>query len=52
MRNKQRLEARDPAVRRKNHDELREASLDPVRAKAFLMRTALIDGVREAAAIE
>ena len=52
MRNKQRLETRDPAVRRKNHDELREASRDPARAKAFLMQTALIDGVREAAAID
>ncbi len=52
MRNKQRLEARDPAVRKRNHDALRAASRDPPRAKAFLMRTALIDGVREAALIE
>ncbi len=52
MRNKQRLEARDPAVRKRNHDELRAASRDPARAKAFLMQTALIDGVREAAQIE
>jgi len=52
MRNKQRLETRDPAVRQKNHDELRAAALDPTRAKAFLMQTALIDGVREADGID
>src|SRR6476660_2489862 len=34
--NKQRLEARDPAVRARNFDELRAAAADPERARAFL----------------
>ena len=51
MRNKQRLEERDPAARQRNHDELHQASLDSARAKEFLMRTALIEGLREAATI-
>ena len=49
--NKARLEATDEAVRERNHAELREAAAEPARAKAFLMRTALIDGLREAEAI-
>jgi 3-(3-hydroxy-phenyl)propionate hydroxylase len=51
MRNKKLLAERDPAVRRKNHDELRRQSEDPVLAREFLLRTSLIQSVREAAQI-
>ncbi|HUB96716.1 MAG TPA: FAD-dependent monooxygenase [Stellaceae bacterium] len=51
IRNKRLLEERDPAVRRKTLDELRRTAEDPVRARAFLLRSSLIDSVREAEAI-
>ncbi len=51
IRNKRLLEEREPAVRRRNLDELRRTAEDPARARAFLLRTALIDSVREAEAI-
>jgi 3-(3-hydroxy-phenyl)propionate hydroxylase len=49
--NKKRLEARDPAVRRTNLDELRGIAADPARARQFLLRTAMIASQRRAAAI-
>ena len=49
--NKRRLEERDPAVRRKHNGGMRRAAADPVLAKRFLMRTALIDSLRTADAI-
>jgi 3-(3-hydroxy-phenyl)propionate hydroxylase len=48
IRNKRLLEERDPAVRRRNHDELRRQSEDPALARRFLLRTALFDSLREA----
>jgi 3-(3-hydroxy-phenyl)propionate hydroxylase len=48
IRNKRLLEERDPAVRRKNHDELRRQAEDPALARKFLLRTALFDSLREA----
>jgi 3-(3-hydroxy-phenyl)propionate hydroxylase len=51
IRNKRLLEERDPVVRRRNLDDLRRTAEDPARARAFLLRTALIDSVREAEAI-
>lgn len=51
-RNKRLLAERDPAVRRKNHEELARAASDPKRAREFLLRTSLIQSVREAAAIQ
>ena len=51
IRNKKLLAERDPAVRKKNHDELRRQSEDPKLAREFLLRTSLIQSVREAAAI-
>jgi 3-(3-hydroxy-phenyl)propionate hydroxylase len=48
IRNKRLLEERDPAVRRRNHDELRRSAGDPVLARKFLLRTALFDSLREA----
>jgi hypothetical protein len=38
-------------VRQKNHDELRRQSLDPKLAREFLLRSSLINSVREAAQI-
>jgi 3-(3-hydroxy-phenyl)propionate hydroxylase len=51
IRNRRLLEERDPAVRRRNLDELRRTAEDPRRARAFLLRTSLIDSVREAEGI-
>ncbi len=51
IRNRRRLEERDPAMRRRNQDELRRIAADPARARAFLLRTSLIASLREAAAI-
>jgi 3-(3-hydroxy-phenyl)propionate hydroxylase len=48
IRNKRLLAERDPAVRRKNHDELRRIAEDPALARAFLLRSSLIESLREA----
>jgi 2-polyprenyl-6-methoxyphenol hydroxylase-like FAD-dependent oxidoreductase len=50
--NKKRLEARDPDARRENLGELREIAADPVRARQFLLRSAMIISQRRAAAME
>jgi 3-(3-hydroxy-phenyl)propionate hydroxylase len=52
VRNKRLLEERDPAVRRRNHDELRRTAEDPTLARKFLLRTALFDSLREAEQIQ
>jgi 3-(3-hydroxy-phenyl)propionate hydroxylase len=49
--NKQRLEATDPEVRKRNFDELRAIAADPARARAFLLRTAMITSQRRADAL-
>ncbi len=51
IRNKRLLAERDPAVRQKNHDELRRTAEDPKLARNFLLRTALFESLREADAI-
>jgi 3-(3-hydroxy-phenyl)propionate hydroxylase len=48
IRNKRLLTEKDPAVRRKNHDELRRTAEDPKLARAFLLRSSLIESLREA----
>jgi len=48
IRNKRLLAERDPAVRKANHDRLRKTSEDPKLAREFLLRTSLIDSLREA----
>jgi 3-(3-hydroxy-phenyl)propionate hydroxylase len=48
MRNKRVLAEKDPAVRRKNHEQLRRTSEDPKLARAFLLRSSLIESLREA----
>ena len=52
VRNKRLLEERDPAVRRRNHDELRRAAENPETARKFLLRTALFESLREAEQIQ
>jgi len=52
MRNKRLLEERDPAVRKRNHDELRKSAEDPALARKFLLRASLLESLREAEQIE
>jgi 3-(3-hydroxy-phenyl)propionate hydroxylase len=52
IRNKRLLAEKDLAVRRKNHDELARTAGDPKLARAFLLRSSLIDSLREAEKIE
>jgi 3-(3-hydroxy-phenyl)propionate hydroxylase len=52
IRNKRLLAEKDPVVRRKNHDELRRTAEDPKLARAFLLRSSLIESLREAERIE
>ena len=49
--NKQNMEQGDPIKRQRYRDEMRRRAKDPALAKAFLMRTALIDSLRDAAKI-
>jgi len=51
IQNKQTLEERDPAKRAARLDELRAVSTDPERARPHLLRTAMFESVRAAAAI-
>src|SRR5882672_2160891 len=51
IRNKKLLMEKDPAVRQRNHDELRRSAEDPKRAREFLLRTSLLESLREAARI-
>jgi 3-(3-hydroxy-phenyl)propionate hydroxylase len=52
IQNKETLQAKDPAKATARFEEMRRASEDPIRHKAFLMNASLINMVREAAAIE
>jgi 3-(3-hydroxy-phenyl)propionate hydroxylase len=49
--NKKNIEQNDPAERRKFHDELRAIVGDRERQRAYLLRVAMIEGVRRAASI-
>ena len=51
-RNKRVLMETDPAVRKQNHDNLRRNCSDPKLMREYLLRTSLMNSVREAAAIE
>ena len=51
-RNKRVLMEKDPAVRKQNHDNLKRTSNDPKLMREYLLRTSLMNSVREAAAIE
>ena len=52
IRNKRVLAEQDPAVRKQNHDQLRRTAEDPKLARAFLLRSSLIESLREAEQIE
>lgn len=52
IRNKRVLAEKDPLVRRQNHEDLRRAADDPALARQFILRTSLIESVREAATIQ
>ena len=49
--NKRLMEERDPAVREANFDELRRTAENPETAKAYMRRAALLDSLRDAAAV-
>jgi 3-(3-hydroxy-phenyl)propionate hydroxylase len=49
--NKKNMEQRDPETRKNYRDEMRRAAENPALAKNFLMRTSLIDTLRDAARI-
>src|SRR5262249_6927682 len=48
IRNERLLAEKDPAVRNRNHDELHRTAEDPKLARAFLLRSSLIESLREA----
>jgi len=50
LRNRQILRTRDPAERQAYYDELKATADNPVRHKNYLMRSSLIQSLREAAA--
>ena len=50
--NKKNMEQRDPETRQKYRDDMKRAAADPVRAKAYLMHTSLINSLRDAATID
>jgi 3-(3-hydroxy-phenyl)propionate hydroxylase len=52
IQNKKRLEARDPAARRRNIDELRAIAADPAARRNFLLTSSMITSVRRAAVID
>jgi 3-(3-hydroxy-phenyl)propionate hydroxylase len=49
--NKKNLEEKDPVARAARFAELRATAADPARARAHLLKTSMIEGVRAAAAI-
>lgn len=51
IQNKKVLEEKDPEVAARRREELRRTAADPALAKAHLLRTSMIEGVRAAAAI-
>src|SRR5205823_11179795 len=52
IRNKRLLAEKDPPVRRKNHDDLRRTADDRQLAHAFLLRSSVIESLREAEKIQ
>ena len=51
-RNKRDIEERDPIKRKENQQALRELSLDPVRARAYIRQSSMLDALERAKAIE
>jgi 3-(3-hydroxy-phenyl)propionate hydroxylase len=52
IRNKRLLAEQDPAIRKRNNDELRRTAEDPKLAREFLLRSSLITSLREAEEIQ
>lgn len=52
IRNKELMAATDPAVQRKRQQEFMRIAADPVLAKQFLLKTSMIQSLRESAAIQ
>ncbi len=50
-RNKRDIEERDPVKRQQNQRALRELSLDPVRARAYIRQSSMLDALERAKAI-
>ena len=48
MRNKRLLAEQDPAIRKRNNEELRRTAEDPKLSRAFLLRSSSIESLREA----
>lgn len=51
QRNKKIIEERDPAARRKTHDELRAIAADPVVQREYLRKTSMLDALERAESI-
>jgi 3-(3-hydroxy-phenyl)propionate hydroxylase len=51
LRNKALLEERDPAARRKRHDDLARTAADPAKAREFLLQSSMITALKRAAAL-
>ena len=51
LRNRQILNTTDPEERRRYHDELRATVADPVRHKAYVMRSSMIQSLRDLEAV-
>ena len=52
IRNKERLQERDPEVRKRSRDEMRRIGQDPARAYDYLLNTSMIASIRKAATIQ
>lgn len=52
IRNKQLMEARDPDAQRQRQQEFMRMAEDPALAKQFLMKTSMIQSLRESAAVQ
>jgi 3-(3-hydroxy-phenyl)propionate hydroxylase len=51
LRNRQILNQRDPAARAAHHDELRATVADPAKHRAYLLRSSMIQSLRELEAV-
>jgi 3-(3-hydroxy-phenyl)propionate hydroxylase len=51
LRNRQLLNQRDPTARKAYHDELRAIVADPVKHHAYLLRSAMIQSLRDLEAV-
>jgi 3-(3-hydroxy-phenyl)propionate hydroxylase len=49
--NKKLLEEKDPATRLERQQDMRDTAADPTRARNYLLRTSMIEGLRAAARI-